>query len=59
MSDRFVVALLLVLIVAFILIAVRWIVKLPSRYDRKPRVQTPWNSLDNGIDPSISEKTQP
>ena len=23
-----------------------------SRYERKPKIYTPWSALDNGIDPS-------
>lgn len=26
-----------------------------SRYERKPKVHTPWSALDNGIDPSEKE----
>jgi hypothetical protein len=26
--------------------------KLSTRYERKPKTQTPWNALDNGIDPT-------
>jgi len=26
--------------------------KLSTRYERKPRTQTPWSALDNGIDPT-------
>lgn len=32
------------------------IVKLPSRYERRPKDLSPWNALDLGIDPSITEK---
>lgn len=32
--------------------AIRRIVKLPSRYDRKPQTLSPWSALDHGIDPS-------
>lgn len=35
---------------------VRRIIKLPSRYERSPKNLSPWNALDQGIDPSISEK---
>ncbi len=28
------------------------IIKLPSRYDRKPQTLSPWSALDHGIDPS-------
>jgi len=26
--------------------------KLSTRYERKPKTQTPWNALDHGIDPT-------
>jgi len=26
-----------------------------ARYERKPKVHTPWSALDNGIDPSENE----
>lgn len=38
---------------------VRGIIKLPSRYERKPKDLSPWNALDQGIDPSISEDPKP
>jgi hypothetical protein len=56
MSNRVVFLLLLTFIVIFLIIVGRWIAKLPSKYERQPRNLTPWNSLDIGIDPSISEK---
>ncbi|CAB4931905.1 unannotated protein [freshwater metagenome] len=31
--------------------------KKPSRYERSPRTLTPWNALDNGIDPSDEDLT--
>lgn len=34
----------------------RRIIRLPSRYDRRPKDLSPWNALDQGIDPTISEK---
>ncbi len=34
---------------------VRRIIKLPSRYERRPKDLSPWNALDQGIDPSISK----
>lgn len=37
---------------------VRRIVKLPSRYERRPKHLPPWNALDQGIDPSISDKPE-
>jgi len=35
---------------------VRRIAKLPARYERRPKNLSPWNALDQGIDPSIPEK---
>ncbi len=35
---------------------VRAIFKLPSRYERSPKTLSPWNALDEGIDPTISDK---
>lgn len=32
------------------------IIKLPTRYERRPKDLSPWNALDQGIDPSISER---
>jgi hypothetical protein len=26
--------------------------KLSTRYERKPKMHTPWSALDNGIDPT-------
>jgi len=37
---------------------IRRIIKLPSRYERKPQVLSPWNSLDHGIDPSIPKERE-
>jgi len=37
--------------IAFFII--RKIIKLPSRYERKPQKLSPWSALDNGIDPSL------
>lgn len=47
---------------AFIAIALltffiaRRIVRLPSRYERRPKNLSPWNALDQGIDPSLPEQ---
>lgn len=49
------VAVALVALIAFFFI-VRAIIKLPSRYERRPKNLSPWNALDEGIDPSISEE---
>jgi hypothetical protein len=40
-------------LMAVAVFAIRWIVKLPARYERKPQIRSPWSALDNGIDPSI------
>lgn len=45
-----------VVIIAITFYIVRGIIKLPSRYERRPKDLSPWNALDQGIDPSISEK---
>ncbi|HEY3292412.1 MAG TPA: hypothetical protein VGJ85_02130 [Candidatus Nanopelagicaceae bacterium] len=37
---------------------VRRIIKLPSRYERRPRDLSPWNALDQGIDPSIPKEPE-
>jgi hypothetical protein len=46
----------ILVLMALTFYVVRRIVKLPSRYERRPKDLTPWNALDQGIDPSISEK---
>lgn len=51
-------AITLVVAIALFFI-VRGIVKLPSRYERHPKNLSPWNALDEGIDPSISDKSKP
>ena len=48
------------LAIAFLLLVLTiyivWrIIKLPSRYERSPKELSPWNALDKGIDPSVSE----
>ncbi len=45
----------LAVVVAFFFI-LKGIVRLPSRYERRPKNLSPWNALDEGIDPSISDK---
>lgn len=37
---------------------VRRIIKLPSRYERRPKDLSPWNALDQGIDPSIPKEPE-
>lgn len=49
------IAIAVVLIVSTVFV-VRKIAKLPSRYERRPKNLSPWNALDQGIDPSIPEK---
>jgi energy-converting hydrogenase Eha subunit A len=46
---------ILAVIAAFI---IRRIIKLPSRYERKPEKHSPWSALDHGIDPSIIEERE-
>lgn len=48
-------AVMLVALIALFFI-VRAIINLPSRYERRPKNLSPWNALDEGIDPSISDK---
>lgn len=46
------VILVVVAVAAFFIF--RRIAKLPSRYERNPRKLSAWNSLDQGIDPTLS-----
>lgn len=39
-------------------ILIRRIVKLPSKYERKPQQLTAWNALDQGIDPTDGSEVQ-
>ena len=41
---------LVVILLLLFLISRRF--NISSRYERKPKVHTPWSALDNGIDPS-------
>ena len=41
---------LLVILILVFLISRRF--NISSRYERKPKVHSPWSALDNGIDPS-------
>ncbi len=46
------------LLVIFLLAAgtfflVRRIIKLPSKYERQPKIVTSWRALDEGIDPTL------
>lgn len=50
------VILLVVAVLAFYVF--RRIVKLPSRYDRNPSNLSPWNALDQGIDPSLPPESE-
>ena len=43
----------IVIIAIVLLVGKRF--KISSRYERKERVLTPWNSLDKGIDPTDAE----
>ena len=47
---------LVVILLLVFLISRRF--NISSRYERKPKVHTPWSALDNGIDPSkdVGEK---
>ena len=45
---------LILLVVAVVAIIIfRRIAKLPLRYERHARTLSPWNSLDQGIDPTL------
>jgi hypothetical protein len=44
-----------ILLLALTIYIVWRIIKLPSRYERRPRELSPWNALDKGIDPSVTE----
>jgi hypothetical protein len=41
---------IIVIMVLVFLISRRF--KLSTRYERKPKMHTPWSALDNGIDPT-------
>ena len=43
---------------ALTLLIVWRILKLPSRYERRPKELSPWNALDIGIDPSVGENAK-
>ncbi|MCF8521424.1 MAG: hypothetical protein K9F98_01090 [Candidatus Planktophila sp.] len=45
-----------VVIVIVILIGKRF--RLSSRYERKVKILTPWNSLDQGIDPTENDENK-
>lgn len=56
MLGFFVIAISLLVLTFFV---VRVIAKLPSRYERSPKDISPWNALDQGIDPTANENPQP
>lgn len=56
MTSRPLLFALIVIVPILFFVLIRWIVRLPQKYERKPRALSPWNALDNGIDPSDSEK---
>ena len=39
-------------VILLIVFAISRRFNISSRYERKPKVHTPWSELDNGIDPS-------
>jgi hypothetical protein len=51
MSDFMPVLFSLVAIVVLVFLISRRF-NISSRYERKPKIHTPWSALDNGIDPS-------
>ena len=52
MTNRIVVIVALVLLLGASLLLTKWIIKLPSKYERQPRELSDWNALDVGLDPS-------
>lgn len=54
MSSNFSLAIsFVVVIIVVVLIGKRF--RLSARYERKEKVLTPWNSLDQGIDPTEND----
>jgi hypothetical protein len=51
MRDLVPVILSIVVILIFVLLISRRL-NISSRYERTPKVDTPWSALDKGIDPS-------
>jgi hypothetical protein len=57
MSNGISLAISFVVVIAIaILIGKRF--RLSSRYERKDKLLTPWNSLDQGIDPTENESNK-
>ena len=57
MSNGISLAISFVVVIALaILIGKRF--RLSSRYERKDKVLTPWNSLDQGIDPTENDASK-
>lgn len=48
--------LLVVAVVSYVVF--RRIAKLPSRYERNPSKLSPWNALDQGIDPTLNPESE-
>jgi hypothetical protein len=51
MSDFAPIFISIVVILLLVLLISRRF-NISSRYERKPKIHTPWSALDNGIDPS-------
>ena len=51
MSDLLPVLFSLVVVLTIVFLISRRF-NISSRYERKPKVHTPWSALDNGLDPS-------
>ena len=41
-----------IIIVMFLVFLISRRFRLSTRYERKPKMHTPWSALDNGIDPT-------
>jgi hypothetical protein len=51
MSDLAPVLFSIIVVLAFVFLLSKKF-NISARYERKPKVQTPWSALDNGIDPT-------
>ena len=55
MRDLLPVAISAVVISAIVIFLSRYF-SLSSRYERKPKIHTPWSAQDHGIDPTEEQK---
>lgn len=44
------------ILIAILAISISRKMRLAARYEREPKKQSPWNSLDQGIDPTKEDK---